>query len=127
MLTGNPCTDYEGYREYVISTLPQIKELDMVEILRSERIKSLQVYARAKGDVIRGYENYKRIREDQIRRYREKEELKIAEITEVHTFYRIFFPFFFFVYSLFPKNCFSFLLFFMTKFEIIIGGRGSGK
>ncbi|KAK2576916.1 hypothetical protein KPH14_005537 [Odynerus spinipes] len=81
-LTGNPCTDYEGYREYVISTLPQLKELDMVEILRSERIKALQVYARAKGDVIRGYENYKKIRQEQIRRHREKEALKITEINE---------------------------------------------
>lgn len=82
MLTGNPCTDYEGYRKYVISTLPQLKELDMVEILRSERIKALQVYARAKGDVIRGYENYKKIREAQIKQFREKEELKITEIKE---------------------------------------------
>lgn len=24
-LTGNPCTDYEGYREYVIATLPGLK------------------------------------------------------------------------------------------------------
>ena len=23
-LTGNPCTDYEGYKEYVIATLPQL-------------------------------------------------------------------------------------------------------
>ncbi|KAI4493926.1 hypothetical protein M0804_002102 [Polistes exclamans] len=82
MLTGNPCTDYEGYREYVISTLPQLKELDMVEILRSERIKALQVYARVKGDVIRSYENYKKIRDAQIRRHREKEEVKIREIKE---------------------------------------------
>ncbi|KAI4504234.1 hypothetical protein M0802_000705 [Mischocyttarus mexicanus] len=82
MLTGNPCTDYEGYREYVISTLPQLKELDMIEILRSERIKALQVYARVKGDVIRSYENYKKIRDAQIRRHREKEEIKIREIKD---------------------------------------------
>jgi protein TilB len=24
-LTGNPCTDFEGYRDYVIATLPQLK------------------------------------------------------------------------------------------------------
>lgn len=24
-LTGNPCTEFEGYRDYVISTLPQLK------------------------------------------------------------------------------------------------------
>lgn len=26
-LTGNPCTEYEGYREYVIATLPHLKVL----------------------------------------------------------------------------------------------------
>ncbi|XP_046822261.1 dynein axonemal assembly factor 11-like isoform X2 [Vespa crabro] len=54
----------------------------MIKILRSERIKSLQIYAQAKGDVIRGYDNYKKIREAQIKRYHEKEELKITEIIE---------------------------------------------
>jgi len=24
-LTGNPCTDFDGYRDYVIATLPQLK------------------------------------------------------------------------------------------------------
>lgn len=24
-LTGNPCTEYEGYREYVVAALPQLK------------------------------------------------------------------------------------------------------
>jgi len=24
-LTGNPCTEYEGYWEYVIATLPQLQ------------------------------------------------------------------------------------------------------
>ncbi|XP_046662728.1 dynein axonemal assembly factor 11 [Homalodisca vitripennis] len=35
-LSGNPCTDYEGYREYVIATLPQLKSLDGVDIQRSD-------------------------------------------------------------------------------------------
>lgn len=43
-LTGNPCYDFEGYREYVIAVLPQITNLDCREISRSERIKSLQCY-----------------------------------------------------------------------------------
>ncbi|CAH8642162.1 unnamed protein product [Schistosoma margrebowiei] len=41
-LTGNPCTEYPGYREFVIATLPQLKLLDGVEITRSERIIALQ-------------------------------------------------------------------------------------
>lgn len=43
-LTGNPCTDYEGYRDYVIAKLPQIETLDNDEILRSERIKELSKF-----------------------------------------------------------------------------------
>ena len=42
-LTGNPCTDYEGYRDYVIATLPQLSWLDGQEVTRSERILALQV------------------------------------------------------------------------------------
>ena len=43
-LTGNPCTDFEGYRDYVICTLPQLKSLDGEEIKKSDRIKALQVH-----------------------------------------------------------------------------------
>ena len=42
-LTGNPCTDYNGYREFVIASLPQLKWLDGKEIARSERIAATQV------------------------------------------------------------------------------------
>lgn len=38
-LTGNPCADFEGYREYVVAKLPQLQYLDNKEITRSERIK----------------------------------------------------------------------------------------
>lgn len=41
-LTGNPCCDYKGYRDYVIAVLPQIETLDCKEIIRSERIKVKQ-------------------------------------------------------------------------------------
>nr|CAH8867418.1 unnamed protein product [Trichobilharzia regenti] len=41
-LTGNPCTEYPGYREYVIASLPQLKSLDGNEITKSERIIALQ-------------------------------------------------------------------------------------
>ncbi len=42
-MTGNPCTEFEGYRDYVICTLPQLKSLDGEEIKKSDRIKALQV------------------------------------------------------------------------------------
>ncbi|CAC9509998.1 conserved hypothetical protein [Leishmania infantum JPCM5] len=41
-LTGNPCTKTEGYRAYVIHSLPQLKELDGDEIIRAERIMARQ-------------------------------------------------------------------------------------
>jgi len=41
-LVGNPCTKIEGYREYVINTLPQLQFLDGKEILKSERILAKQ-------------------------------------------------------------------------------------
>lgn len=62
-LTGNPCVDHEGYRDYVIATLPQLnvsskwktkvncfddktcilQRLDGNEISKTERILALQV------------------------------------------------------------------------------------
>lgn len=41
-LTGNPCTDIEGYRYYVIDTLPQVEQLDSHEVTKSERIRAKQ-------------------------------------------------------------------------------------
>ncbi|XP_026263538.2 dynein axonemal assembly factor 11 isoform X1 [Urocitellus parryii] len=43
-LMGNPCTDFDGYREFVVATLPQLKWLDGKEIECSERIQALQNY-----------------------------------------------------------------------------------
>ncbi|KAG8038239.1 hypothetical protein G9C98_006566 [Cotesia typhae] len=79
-LTGNPCTEYLGYRDYVIATLPQLKELDMTEITRSDRIKALQKYAEIEGDVIRGYWNYCKIRKKQIDSFNQREKLVITEV-----------------------------------------------
>ena len=43
-LTGNPCTDYEGYREFVVASLPQLRWLDGREVSKSERILATQVH-----------------------------------------------------------------------------------
>lgn len=77
---GNPCADYEGYREYVIATLMQLKELDGKEIERSERIKALQAYAGAEGEIIRSYVRYKRSREAEILDYRESATLEEVQV-----------------------------------------------
>lgn len=41
-LTGNPCTDWDGYRNYVIAKLSHLKRLDAWEIKPRERIIALQ-------------------------------------------------------------------------------------
>ena len=43
-LTGNPCTKYEGYREYVVVAVPQLRSLDGTEITRTERLQAAQVH-----------------------------------------------------------------------------------
>ena len=85
ILTGNPCCEYEGYREYVIATLPQLKELDNKQIERSERIKALQRYAEAQGDVIRGYANYLKFRQKQKTQFQQRvsESQSSVKITEI--------------------------------------------
>ncbi|XP_044014631.1 dynein axonemal assembly factor 11 [Aphidius gifuensis] len=80
-LTGNPCTDYDNYRNYVITVLPQIKQLDMIDIKKSDRIIASQKFHIAEGDVVRGYWDYMKLRKKQIERY-ENSDVKITEITD---------------------------------------------
>ncbi|XP_038616234.1 protein tilB homolog isoform X1 [Tachyglossus aculeatus] len=72
-LMGNPCADYEGYRQFVVATLLQLKWLDGKEIERSERIQALQNYPVVE----------QRIREQEkaysLRRMQEKEEAQRKE------------------------------------------------
>ncbi|XP_055938106.1 dynein axonemal assembly factor 11-like [Argiope bruennichi] len=51
-LTGNPCTEFEGYREFVIATLPQLMILDGEKIKKSERIVALQKYNRIRSEIL---------------------------------------------------------------------------
>lgn len=44
-LIGNPCTDWPGYRQYVVAQLPTLQKLDGQDIKRSERIAAQQVGA----------------------------------------------------------------------------------
>ncbi|KAG8457132.1 hypothetical protein KFE25_012707 [Diacronema lutheri] len=41
-LTGNPCAQWDGYRQYVLASLPQLTKLDGVDVTRSERIEAVQ-------------------------------------------------------------------------------------
>ena len=41
-LVGNPCTEFQSYRLYVIGTLPQLEKLDGHAITATERIQAEQ-------------------------------------------------------------------------------------
>jgi protein TilB len=41
-LTGNPCTSWEGYKEYVIGRVSQLKKLDGEDITKSQRLEARQ-------------------------------------------------------------------------------------
>ncbi|XP_043578629.1 dynein axonemal assembly factor 11 isoform X2 [Bombus pyrosoma] len=71
-LVGNPCADYEGYREYAIAALTRLKELDGTPIDRSERIRALQRYAEIEGEIVRSCARYKKIREAELLDYHEQ-------------------------------------------------------
>lgn len=64
-LTGNPCTDYENYRDFVIGTLPQLTSLDGIDIDRSDRIKALQNLPIIRSDILFEQENYRHQRKHQ--------------------------------------------------------------
>lgn len=50
-LTGNPCTKYDGYRAYVVHTLPMLEKLDGVAITRSERLQAAQEFQRFRESI----------------------------------------------------------------------------
>ncbi len=41
-MTGNPCTYWEGFKEYVIGRVSQLKRLDGEEITKSQRLTARQ-------------------------------------------------------------------------------------
>ena len=52
-LTGNPCTEWQGYRQYVIALLPQLQRLDGKHATPSERIQALQAYPLFEAEVLK--------------------------------------------------------------------------
>ncbi|XP_031214905.1 protein tilB homolog isoform X2 [Mastomys coucha] len=67
-LMGNPCADFDGYRQFVVVTLRQLKWLDGKEIERSERIQALQNYTAVEQQIREQEKAYC------LRRAKEKEE-----------------------------------------------------
>eukprot|EP00794_Sanderia_malayensis_P016160 gene16160-17783_t len=72
-LTGNPCTQFEGYREYVIATLPQLKQLDGREVERSERILATQRYSELRDSILQQQEIYNKNQRKQKERKENKD------------------------------------------------------
>ncbi|KAM3603943.1 uncharacterized protein V6R79_004402 [Siganus canaliculatus] len=64
-LVGNPCTEFQGYRQYVVASLPQLKSLDGTEISRSERIRAAQGLEEVKRKIREQEEEYVRRRAGQ--------------------------------------------------------------
>lgn len=76
-LTGNPCSLYEGYRDYVIATLPHLKTLDGTAIEKSERILATQNYGVIKARIIQQQIEYKKKREiEKIQAYEDENNKK---------------------------------------------------
>lgn len=67
-LTGNNCTQIEGYRYYIIDTLPQLETLDSEDVTKSERIRARQEAIPVRIEV-----------EKQLRAVEEEEERKRIE------------------------------------------------
>ena len=41
-LTGNPCTNWPNYKDYIYARVPQLRRLDGEDIQKSQRIAALQ-------------------------------------------------------------------------------------
>lgn len=71
-LTGNPCTDYVGYREFVIATLPQLVTLDGKDITKSERISATQQLKNLRKQILDQQKEHTLKREKEKEAFREK-------------------------------------------------------
>ena len=80
-LVGNPCAQFEGYRDYVAACLPQLKTLDGTTIETSERIKAQQNFRFIENKIIEQENAYLVQRE--IEREEGLNELESAKIEEV--------------------------------------------
>uniref|UniRef100_A0A663NAC0 Leucine-rich repeat-containing protein 6 n=1 Tax=Athene cunicularia TaxID=194338 RepID=A0A663NAC0_ATHCN len=89
-LVGNPCTEFEGYRQFVVATLHQLKCLDSKEIECSERIQALQNYPEVKQKIREQEQAYllKRAREKEEaqRRMQERKDKKQNQMESEHGF-----------------------------------------
>lgn len=76
-LTGNPCTDYAGYRDYVICALPQLESLDGVEITRTDRLKASKDFRANRARIVQLELKHRIDRDEQ--KFRVEESLREQE------------------------------------------------
>ncbi|OXA52094.1 Protein tilB [Folsomia candida] len=62
-MVGNPCHDFPGYRAYIITVLPQLKQLDGVEITKSERFLARQTFQETEATILLHQDAYLRERD----------------------------------------------------------------
>lgn len=74
ILTGNPCADYDGYRDYVITVLPQLVQLDGAEITPTIRLAAAHGHAAKRRRIVQLQAEYQVRRDEQKQRIRWQQE-----------------------------------------------------
>lgn len=72
ILTGNYCSSYAGYRQFVILTLPQLKQLDGIDIKRTDQITAKKGYGELRLSIERQQNEQEIKRDEQKIRIRQK-------------------------------------------------------
>lgn len=79
ILTGNPCCDYDGYRDYVMTVLPQLERLDCVEVTPTIRLLAAQNFANKRQRIVQQQVEYRMQRDEQRARIRMELEREAIE------------------------------------------------
>lgn len=79
ILTGNPCAEYAGYREYVIAVLPQLQRLDCADVTDTHRLQARHGHAERRRQIVQLEAQHRMRRDEQKVRLAELQELERAE------------------------------------------------
>lgn len=79
ILTGNPCTDFENYRNFVITVLPQLDSLDGSPITRTDRIVAMKGFEDYRNRIVQLQAEYDMKRDEQKARVQRERERQMAE------------------------------------------------
>lgn len=76
-LTGNPCSDFPEYRDFVIATLVQLDNLDGITISRTDRIKARKNLEEIRRKIVQRQAKYQIERD--LQKIRVQKDLEDAE------------------------------------------------